>query len=96
MTTAGHHLPHMATAPTAFPIWQAIEAEMAANNLQILPTLVKKCIQTYESKLTRHGNMLVGPSLSGKSTTWKMLSAAMSRLKKVLARIMNMTRAHAR
>ena len=38
--------------------------------------------QTYESKLTRHGNMLVGPSLSGKTTTWKMLSAAMSRLKK--------------
>ena len=35
----------MASAATTFLIWQAIEAEMAVNNLQILPSLVKKCIQ---------------------------------------------------
>ena len=61
---------------------EAIEEELAERGLQVVPAVVFKCIQTYESKLTRHGNMLVGPSLSGKTTTWKMLSAAMSRLKK--------------
>ena len=43
---------------------------------------MRKCIQTYESKLTRHGNMMVGPSLGGKSTAWKILIAAMCRLKR--------------
>ena len=44
--------------------------------------VVRKCIQTYESKLTRHGNMLVGASLSGKTTAWTILSRAMTRLKR--------------
>ena len=46
-----------------------------------MPAVVRKCIQCYESKLTRHGNMMVGPSLSGKSTAWKVLIKAMSSLK---------------
>ena len=47
----------------------------------MVPAVVRKCIQCYESKLTRHGNMMVGPSLSGKSTAWKVLIKAMSSLK---------------
>ena len=46
-----------------------------------MPAVVRKCIQCYESKLTRHGNMMVGPSLSGKSTAWKVLIKAMTSLK---------------
>jgi len=61
---------------------EAIEAELRARNLQLIPAVIFKCIQTYESKLTRHGNMLVGPSLSGKSTAWSVLAAAMTSLKK--------------
>ena len=43
---------------------------------------IKKIIQLYDSKNTRHGNMLVGASLSGKSTCWKMLRNAMNALNK--------------
>ena len=60
----------------------AIEAELEAAGLQLVPAVVRKCIQTYESKLTRHGNMMVGPSLGGKSTAWKILIAAMCRLRR--------------
>ena len=31
-----------------------------AAGLQLVPAIIRKCIQCYESKLTRHGNMLVG------------------------------------
>ena len=55
---------------------KAIEAELGAAGLQVVPAVVRKCIQCYESKLTRHGNMMVGPSLSGKSTAWKVLIKA--------------------
>jgi len=61
---------------------EALEEEMRARNLQLVPSVIFKCIQTYESKLTRHGNMLVGPSLSGKSTAWNVLASAMTNLKK--------------
>lgn len=61
---------------------EALEDEMRARDLQLIPSVIFKCIQTYESKLTRHGNMLVGPSLSGKSTAWSVLAAAMTNLKK--------------
>ena len=46
----------------------AIEAELDPAGLQRVPGVICKCIQTYESKLTRHGNMLVGASLGGKTT----------------------------
>lgn len=44
---------------------------------------IRKIIQLYDSKSTRHGNMLVGTSLSGKSTCWKILRNAMNSLNKV-------------
>ena len=59
---------------------EAIEAEMRAAGLQLVPSIIRKAIQTYESKLTRHGNMLVGASLGGKTTAWTVLSRAMTRL----------------
>jgi len=60
----------------------AIEAELEAAGLQKHPQTIKKAIQTYESKLTRHGNMLVGATLSGKSTAWQVLAKAMCRLRR--------------
>lgn len=40
------------------------------NERNIIPTekFIKKCIELYETKVIRHGLMLVGPAGSGKST----------------------------
>ena len=60
----------------------ALETELTNAGLQLVPSIIKKCIQCYESKLTRHGNMLVGQSLGGKTTAWRILTKAMARLNK--------------
>jgi dynein heavy chain len=39
-----------------------------------------KIFQFYDSRLTRHCNMLVGDPMGGKSTAWKILAAAQSTL----------------
>jgi dynein heavy chain len=41
-------------------------------------------VQLYDSKNTRHGNMLVGTSMSGKSTCWKILRNTMNNLNKTM------------
>jgi dynein heavy chain len=48
----------------------AIEDVLTANKLQLNENLVVKIMQLYESKVTRHGNMLVGLTQSGKSKAW--------------------------
>jgi len=45
---------------------------------------IKKMVQLYDSKNTRHGNMLVGCSMSGKSTCWKILKNALNTLNTTL------------
>ncbi|CAE8702622.1 unnamed protein product, partial [Polarella glacialis] len=42
---------------------------------------INKCISIYETKITRHGNMLVGGTLGGKSVCWKTLAKAKGILK---------------
>ena len=37
-------------------------------------------MQLYESKCTRHGNMLIGSTMSGKTTTWEILQDALNAL----------------
>lgn len=37
-------------------------------------------MQLYESKVTRHGNMLVGQTMSGKSRAWEILQDALNLL----------------
>jgi hypothetical protein len=44
--------------------------------LQKHPFLVSKIIQLYDSKLTRHCNMLVGRTMAGKSVAWNTLAQA--------------------
>ena len=53
-----------------------IIAELERKGLQASEMIIRKCLQLYDSKRTRHGNMLVGSALSGKSTTWKTLRQA--------------------
>lgn len=51
----------------------AIEDALTSRNLQINANLAVKIVQLYESKITRHGNMLVGKTLSGKTTVTEIL-----------------------
>eukprot|EP00928_Gymnodinium_smaydae_P048232 TRINITY_DN3222_c2_g2_i2.p1 TRINITY_DN3222_c2_g2~~TRINITY_DN3222_c2_g2_i2.p1 ORF type:complete len:3935 (+),score=1014.18 TRINITY_DN3222_c2_g2_i2:1731-11807(+) len=44
---------------------------------------VAKCISIFETKVTRHGNMLVGGTLGGKSVCWKTLAKAKNYLKQI-------------
>jgi dynein heavy chain len=53
---------------------------MLRKNLQLNENLVVKIMQLYESKVTRHGNMLVGQTMSGKSRCWEILEDAMNQL----------------
>ncbi|PVD29059.1 hypothetical protein C0Q70_11656 [Pomacea canaliculata] len=42
---------------------------------------IKKCIQLYETTVVRHGLMLVGPTVSGKTRCYEVLQKAQSALK---------------
>lgn len=63
-------------------ITNAILEEMKLANIQPNENLISKIIQLYETKVSRHGVMIVGETGSGKSTIWKMLQATMIRLAK--------------
>ena len=43
---------------------------------------MSKVIQLYETKSSRHSVMIVGQTLSGKSVSWRVLMAVMTRLAK--------------
>jgi len=57
-----------------------IERQLSLSGLQVHDHLVQKIIQLYETKNTRHGNMLVGETCSGKSTAWKILAKSLTSL----------------
>ena len=61
---------------------QAIEKELEAANLQVIDVTVKKILQLYETKNSRHAVMIVGQTGSGKSVTWKTLRNTLTRLSK--------------
>ena len=61
---------------------KAIEADLVAHNLQVVPDYITKIIQVFDCKVARHGNMIVGKTGAGKSTAWKSLRRAMANLKK--------------
>jgi dynein heavy chain len=58
----------------------AIEESLMRRNLQLNENLVVKIMQLYESNVTRHGNMLVGATLAGKTTAWEVLEDALNQL----------------
>ena len=51
-------------------------------NLQKHPFLLFKIGQLYDSKLTRHCNMLVGKTMAGKSTAWRRWQKAKTTMSK--------------
>ena len=58
----------------------AIEQSMLKRGLVLDETIVVKVMQLYEAKKTRHGNMLVGATMSGKTKCWEILMDAINRL----------------
>jgi len=60
----------------------AIEQTMLARGLQLDENIVVKCMQLQECKNTRHGNMLIGTTMSGKTTCWSILADALNRIHK--------------
>jgi dynein heavy chain len=55
---------------------------MNLHNLQITSISIEKVIQLYETHHSRHSVMLVGKTLSGKTTTWKLFKYALTTLNK--------------
>ena len=46
---------------------ETIRAKTVQKGLEDVDGFVKKCIQLYETTVVRHGLMLVGPTISGKT-----------------------------
>eukprot|EP01105_Mastigella_eilhardi_P001895 TRINITY_DN122_c1_g4_i2.p1 TRINITY_DN122_c1_g4~~TRINITY_DN122_c1_g4_i2.p1 ORF type:complete len:4382 (+),score=1298.66 TRINITY_DN122_c1_g4_i2:875-14020(+) len=67
---------------TATVLQLAVNAELQEQCLQPHTELVRKTIQLYDTKLTRHSTMVVGKTGSGKTTCWRTLQGALTRLKK--------------
>lgn len=61
---------------------ETLEISCKQMNLQINQAQIQKILQLYDSMNTRHGNMLVGKTLSGKSTCWKLLKSSLNALYK--------------
>ena len=57
-------------------LWTSLEDALVAQGLEPIEVIIRKCIQLYETKATRHCNMLVGFTLGGKSVCWKTLAIA--------------------
>merc|ERR1719487_621522 len=55
---------------------KAVREYLDQNGLQHHENSILKVVQTYDSKMTRHGNMLVGGTMGGKSVAWRALQAA--------------------
>eukprot|EP00741_Cyanophora_paradoxa_P024938 tig00000056_g24072.t1 len=69
-------------APDYGLLGAAIQHELKAHGLQNHQSIVDKTIQLYDTKATRHGNMLVGRSGAGKTVVWQTLQRALTKLKK--------------
>lgn len=52
---------------------QALGESCQEMGLQAVDSFVAKCIQLYETTLVRHGLMLVGPTMGGKTACYRAL-----------------------
>jgi len=55
---------------------------MNINHLEIIEISIEKVLQLYETHNSRHSVMLIGKTLSGKTTTWKLFKYALITLNK--------------
>ncbi|XP_065895241.1 dynein axonemal heavy chain 1-like isoform X2 [Dysidea avara] len=60
---------------------EGIRKQSRKKGLQDVEGFVRKCIQLYETTVVRHGLMLVGPTISGKTRCYEVLKAALTSLK---------------
>jgi len=58
----------------------ALFSQIEKMNLQPSPAFISKILQLYEMILVRHGVMIVGLPLAGKTTAYRVLAAAMTEL----------------
>ncbi|CAM4521786.1 dynein axonemal heavy chain 3 [Lepidochelys kempii] len=59
---------------------QALSDNIKKMNLQPVPWFIGKIIQIYEMMMVRHGYMIVGDALGGKTCAYKVLAAALGDL----------------
>ena len=64
-------------------LFRSIAYSIEVLGLQPHPWFVEKVIQLYEMIVVRHGLMIVGPTMGGKTSNWKVLQQALTRLREV-------------
>eukprot|EP00954_Amorphochlora_amoebiformis_P001995 155070-Amorphochlora_amoeboformis.AAC.1 len=57
-----------------------IKNQLLVANLDPHPLMIQKIVEVYMALNTRHGNMLVGSTMSAKTMAWKILKAAQDAL----------------
>nr|KAG5711095.1 hypothetical protein BaRGS_004739 [Batillaria attramentaria] len=60
---------------------EALHSTCLKNGLKDVEGFLNKCIQLFETTVVRHGLMLVGPTVSGKTKCYEVLQKAMTSLK---------------
>nr|XP_054750956.1 dynein axonemal heavy chain 3-like isoform X12 [Lytechinus pictus] len=61
---------------------EALKTNITRRKLQYVPWFIEKIIQIYEMILVRHGLMIVGDTIGGKTSAFKVLSDALGDLEK--------------
>ena len=61
-------------------LMEAIERNIALRKLQPSPVFIEKLIQTYEMMVVRHGFMIVGKALAGKTECYRILQGCLNDL----------------
>ena len=60
---------------------EALKAASVELKIEPVEGFINKCIQLYETTVVRHGLMLVGPTVSGKTKCYQVLAKALTSLK---------------